>query len=52
MIGVAASPSDVEMAREFFELFKTAWEPAVASRSYDVVLCTDCLLYTSDAADE
>jgi len=49
MIGVAASPSDVEMAREFFELFKTAWEPAVASRSYDVVLSTDGRIAGLDA---
>jgi hypothetical protein len=49
MIGVAASPADLEMAREFFELFKTAWEPAVASRSYDVVLSTDGRIADLDA---
>jgi hypothetical protein len=49
MIGVAASPSDVEMAAEFFELFKTAWEPAVACRPYDVVLSTDGRIADLDA---
>src|SRR5215510_14110036 len=38
MIGLAASADDLEIAAEFFELFKTPWEPAVPSRKYAVVL--------------
>lgn len=38
MIGVAASPGDLEIAGEFFELFKTPWEPVVPGRHYEVVL--------------
>src|SRR6185295_952751 len=41
MIGVAASPKDLQIAEEFFELFKTPWERAVPSRKYQVVLSTD-----------
>ncbi len=39
-IGVVASDSDLEIADEFFELFKTPWEPAVPGRKYAVVLST------------
>ena len=43
MIGVVANPSDEDVIREFFELFKTPWEFCRADRSYEVVLCTrDC----------
>jgi hypothetical protein len=38
MIGVAASIDDLWAAGEFFELFKTPWEPAVVGRKYAVVL--------------
>ena len=38
MIGVIARPVDLEVAAEFFELFKTPWEPAVSGRTYRVVL--------------
>ena len=38
MIGVTGSPTDLEVAAEFFELFKTPWEPVVPSRKYSVVL--------------
>jgi hypothetical protein len=38
MIGLAAAPDDMDIAREFFELFKTPWEPAVPERVYPVVL--------------
>ncbi len=38
MIGVIADPVDLEVAAEFFELFKTPWEPAVSGRPYRVVL--------------
>src|SRR4029453_11564970 len=41
MIGVAASTADLSIAGEFFELFKTAWEPVVPGRHYHVVLCSD-----------
>jgi hypothetical protein len=40
MIGVAARGADLETAAEFFELFKTPWEPIVAGRAYPVVLST------------
>jgi len=39
MIGVIANPADQEVAREFFELFKTPWEFYRAGKQYDVVLC-------------
>ena len=41
MIGVAANAKDLQTAGEFFELFKTPWEPAVQKRRYPVVLSTD-----------
>jgi hypothetical protein len=41
MIGVAASADDLSVAQEFFELFKTPWEPAVPWRTYQIVLSTD-----------
>ena len=41
MIGVAASVEDLCVAKEFFELFKTPWEPAVPNKQYAVVLSTD-----------
>lgn len=40
MIGVAAHPADLDVIQEFFELFKTPWEPAVAGRRYRVLLST------------
>ena len=46
MIGVIASASDLAIAAEFFELFKTPWEPAVAGRKYRAVLSTN-----GDASD-
>ena len=39
MIGVIANPSDREVVREFFELFKTPWEFYQSGRRYDVLLC-------------
>jgi hypothetical protein len=57
MIGVAAQPTDLEIAEEFFEVFKTPWERVVRGRRYDAVLCTEgcvhdfdtplCLIYSS-----
>jgi hypothetical protein len=39
MIGVIADPSDQDVVREFFELFKTPWEFYRSDRRYQVVLC-------------
>jgi len=39
MIGVIANPADHDVAREFFELFKTPWEFCRKDRHYDVLLC-------------
>ena len=41
MIGLAVNATDLGVAREFFELFKTAWEQAVPGRNYRIVLSTD-----------
>jgi hypothetical protein len=41
VIGVRADVHDLEIAREFFELFKTPWEPAVAGRRYNAVLSNE-----------
>jgi hypothetical protein len=41
VIGIAAAGADLEVAGEFFELFKTPWEPAVPSRRYRVLLSTN-----------
>jgi hypothetical protein len=38
MIGVLARPADLEAVHEFFELFKTPWEPAVAGVRYRVLI--------------
>jgi hypothetical protein len=38
MIGVISNAADEPAAREFFELFKTPWEPYRAGRRYPVVL--------------
>jgi hypothetical protein len=38
MIGVVANADDLQVAEEFFELFKTPWQPAVPARKYPVVL--------------
>lgn len=40
MIGVIAPASDLDVVREFFELFKTPWEPFRPNRHYDVLVCT------------
>jgi hypothetical protein len=40
MIGVLAHLKEREVAREFFELFKTPWEFARSGQHYDVLLCT------------
>jgi hypothetical protein len=38
MIGVIADPSEQDVVREFFELFKTPWEFYRSHRRYDVLL--------------
>jgi hypothetical protein len=44
MIGVAANSTDLETAAEFFELFKTPWQPAIPGRRYRVVFsATGCV---------
>lgn len=40
MIGLVAKRGDLDVAKEFFELFKTPWEPAVSGRKYRVILAT------------
>jgi hypothetical protein len=40
VIGVVADPHDLDVVCEFFELFKTAWEPAVVGRRYAAILST------------
>jgi hypothetical protein len=49
MIGVTGSPADLEVAAEFFELFKTPWERAVPSRRYSAVLSADGCTENLDA---
>src|SRR5690349_17092242 len=40
MIGVVANAGEMPVAAEFFELFKTPWEPYRRGQSYDVVVAT------------
>ena len=40
MIGVAANPDEWDTVREFFELFKTPWEPVAEGRTYRAVVST------------
>jgi hypothetical protein len=40
VIGVVSKDDEVEAVREFFQLFKTPWEPYLQARAYDVVLVT------------
>lgn len=47
MIGVLAGEHHVPVVKEFFELFKTPWEPYRDGARYDVIL--DCLGHCSDA---
>jgi hypothetical protein len=41
MIGILTEPAYHDVVGEFFELFKTPWEPAVKGRRYRVVLATN-----------
>ena len=43
MIGLIAQESEMGFAREFFELFKTPWEPWTPNRTYEVVICASKL---------
>ena len=49
MIGIAINEHELDVASEFFELFKTPWERAVPDRRYRVVLITDESFSVSDA---
>ena len=40
MIGVVCENSEMDVVREFFELFKTPWEFYVEGRPYDVIVST------------
>jgi hypothetical protein len=40
MIGVIAAPTEHDVVREFFELFKTPWEFYRRDRRYKILLCT------------
>ena len=40
MIGVVAKENQRQVVEEFFELFKTPWEPFCAEHEYDVVIVT------------
>ena len=39
MIGVIAPSSELDVVREFFELFKTPWEPYRRDRQYEILVC-------------
>jgi hypothetical protein len=39
MIGVIADPTEQEVVREFFELFKTPWEFYCRNGQYEILLC-------------
>jgi len=41
MIGVSAHPNELRIVEEFFQLFKTPWEPYRAGRPYDVIMSED-----------
>lgn len=46
MIGVVVNDNELDIVKEFFELFKTPWEKAVPGRRYRVVLVSDGSLST------
>ena len=49
MIGVVCKGEESHIAEEFFQLFKTPWEPYDPSRRYDVVLSTVDMALEIDA---
>lgn len=50
MMGVIAPASDPRVVSEFFELFKTPWEPFRTDRQYDVIVCVDDEEFDPNAA--
>lgn len=50
MITVAARPSDLEVVREFFELFKTPWQPHPGQQPASVLLCNGVQIPETDAS--
>jgi hypothetical protein len=50
MIGVVAEELELAAAREFFELFKSPWEPYRSGRHYDVLLSSSIRIPENDAA--
>src|SRR5271166_621026 len=49
MIGILCAGDEAAAVEEFFQLFKTPWEPYVPGRSYDVVIATITSLPEIDA---
>src|SRR5262245_30755281 len=49
MIGVAVDSTDLQIAEEFFELFKTPWEQAVPGRKYPVIVSSNGRIENLDA---
>ena len=49
MIGLVADAADLDVAFEFFELFKTPWEPAIPGRLYSAVLAVNRPIADVDA---
>ena len=52
MIGVAAHEADWEVVREFFQLFKTPWEPYQEKSRYDVIIASRDDFRVEDARAE
>lgn len=42
VIGVLATKFELPLVSEFFELFKTAWEPYQPDHTYSVLICSSC----------
>lgn len=51
MIGVVASAIEQEVVREFFQLFKTAWEFARPGKNYDVLIVSYAQAPTTATAE-
>jgi hypothetical protein len=41
LIGLSVDTTDLEVASEFFELFKIPWEKAVSGKKYSAILCAN-----------
>jgi hypothetical protein len=50
VIGVLAKPEQAAVVEEFFELFKTPWEPFRPGRHYDVVIATTAIVPAGPAS--